>query len=59
MTPMKLMNGHSKLECYITLGWKGLQGQTVKLIWPICKLRRRWSDVNTVPGQEKVYSLKF
>jgi hypothetical protein len=42
------MNRPNKIECYITSGRKGLQGQ--RLIGPIGKLQRKRSVVNTAPG---------
>jgi hypothetical protein len=39
------MNVLSKLECFITINWKGLPG-----IAPICKLQRKLTVVNMVPG---------
>ncbi len=44
------MNGSNKQKCYISQGCKALQGQTLYLIGPIGKLRRKWIVVNTVPG---------
>jgi len=29
----QLTNGSNKLECYITLGWKGLLGKTTLAYW--------------------------
>ncbi len=42
-----LMNGCNKLECYIRLGWKGLQEQIHLFFGPIHKLYRKLSVVNT------------
>jgi len=39
------MNGSHKLECYITLGWKGYQEQTLKHFGPVHKLLM-WSLSN-------------
>ncbi len=39
------MNVLSKLQCLITINWKGLPG-----IEPICKLQRKLSVVNMAPG---------
>ncbi len=36
----QLENGLIKLEGYITLGWKGLPGKTLKLLGPIHKLQK-------------------
>ncbi len=44
------MNGPNKLEYYVTLSGKVCQVQTLKLIEPICKLQRKWSDVSKTPG---------
>jgi hypothetical protein len=33
------MNGPSKIDCYITLGRNAYHGQTLLLIWPICKVQ--------------------
>ncbi len=30
---LSLMNGPKRLECYITLGWKGLQGRNTRSYW--------------------------
>jgi hypothetical protein len=38
--------GPYKLECYITLGWKGFHGGLVYSL----KLRRKYSVANTAPG---------
>jgi len=41
-----LKNGPNYLECCVTLDWRGLHGQTLKHIGPICNLRRELSDTS-------------
>ncbi len=45
----QLTNGHNKLECYITLGWKHLPVINTLAYWDHCKLRSELGVVNTVP----------
>jgi hypothetical protein len=43
------MNGLRKQECFITLCWKGLSGQTVQIIRLIQQLQIKWSVVIMAP----------
>jgi len=42
------MNGPNKLECYITLSWKGLPGTNSLAYWANRELQRKKSVVNKV-----------
>ncbi len=47
------MKGFKKLQGYITLDWKVLP-ETLQLIWPISKPRRKWGVLNRAPVLFKV-----
>ena len=42
------MNGPNKLECYITLGWKGLPGKRSLAFWTISISCKEFSSCSTV-----------
>jgi hypothetical protein len=41
---------NNKLECYITLSWKGQSGTNTLAYWALRKLRIKQSVVNAAPG---------
>jgi hypothetical protein len=47
---LQLSNGPNKLECYITLGWKGLKWTNALPNWAHSYVKTKLNVVNTVPG---------
>ncbi len=45
-----LTNGPKKLECYITLGWKGLIGTNALTYWVYSQVMKKMTVVKTAPG---------
>ncbi len=46
----KILNGPSKLMCYITLGWKSLPVTNTVAYWARLKVTKKLSVVNVTHG---------